>query len=249
MAAKEKGRAGQEWPPCPNTVTSSAAANSFGVRSRRRFHRAGSQRSSPGAALRLVSGSRVATVMPAGTSSGPSSRSMENEASVKRAIMERCAIRVDSSAQVSARPVSPRRTPSASSGCSMRSTRCQPSAANRLDMDATWMRVMSREIPVAASSASASAQASTTRSKSMYPEAPSLSCSLARRSSSPSPSCAVTSASAARSSALSVAATWAMAPGCTKDSEPSSWSNDRISVSKRSPSAAPGPPQEASPTR
>ena len=103
MAAKEKGRAGQECPPCPNTVTSSAAAKPFGVRSRRRFHRAGSQRSSPGAALRLVSGSRVATVMPDGTSSGPSSRSTVNGASVKRAMMERCAIRVDSSAQVSAR--------------------------------------------------------------------------------------------------------------------------------------------------
>ena len=69
-------------------------------------------------------------------------------------------MRVDSSAQVSARPASPRRTRSASSGCSIRSTRCQPSAANRLDMDATWMRVMSRQIPVAASSGSASAQAS-----------------------------------------------------------------------------------------
>ena len=66
MAAKEKGRAGQECPPCPNTVTSSAAASPFGVRSLRRFHRAGSHPSSPGAALQLVSGSRVATVMPAG---------------------------------------------------------------------------------------------------------------------------------------------------------------------------------------
>ena len=119
MAAKEKGRAGQECPPCPNTVTSSAAANPFGVRNLRRFHRAGSQRSSPGAALRLVSGSRVATVMPEGISSGPSSRSMVNGARVKRAMMERCAIRVDSSAQVSARPVLPSRTCSASSGCSM----------------------------------------------------------------------------------------------------------------------------------
>ena len=53
MAAKENGRAGQEWPPCPNTVTSSAAANPFGVRSLRRFHRAGSQWSSPGAALQF----------------------------------------------------------------------------------------------------------------------------------------------------------------------------------------------------
>ncbi len=103
MAAKENGRAGQEWPPCPNTVTSSAAARPFGVRSLRRFHRAGSQWSSPGAALRFVSGSRVATVMPDGTSSGPCSRSKVTGASVKRAMMERCAMRVDSRAQVSAR--------------------------------------------------------------------------------------------------------------------------------------------------
>ena len=77
----------------------------------------------------------------------------------------------------------------------MRSTRCQPSAANRLDIDATWMRVMSKQIPVAASSGSASAQASTTRSKSVCSPPP-PSCPLARRCSSPSPSCAVTSASA-----------------------------------------------------
>ncbi len=48
MAASEKGRAGHECPPCPNTVTSSGVANPFGVRSRRRFQRAGSQSVQPG---------------------------------------------------------------------------------------------------------------------------------------------------------------------------------------------------------
>lgn len=50
-------------------------------------------------------------LIPEGISSGPCSRSRVTGARVKRAVIERCAIRVDSSAQVSARPTSPRRTP------------------------------------------------------------------------------------------------------------------------------------------
>ena len=60
----EKGWAGQVWRPCPKTVTSSTAAKGRGSARRRRFQRSGSQDSSPGAALVLVSGSRVATVAP-----------------------------------------------------------------------------------------------------------------------------------------------------------------------------------------
>jgi hypothetical protein len=56
------------------------------------------------------SGSSVAIVIPDGISIGPVSRSKVTGARVKRAMMERCARRVDSRAQVSARPASPSRT-------------------------------------------------------------------------------------------------------------------------------------------
>ena len=102
--------------------------------------------SSPGAALVFVSGSKVATVMPAGICSGPSSGSSSIGASVKRAMMERCAMRVDSSAHVSASPGLRSGRAPRSSGRSIRSTRCHPSAAKRLDIDAMWISVTSRQI-------------------------------------------------------------------------------------------------------
>ncbi len=76
MVDSEKGWAGQVWRPWPKTVTNSTAASAEVSASRRRFQRPGSHDPSPGAALVLVRGSRVAMVAPAETSWTASPTSM-----------------------------------------------------------------------------------------------------------------------------------------------------------------------------
>ena len=157
-------------------------------------------------------------------------------------MIDRCAIRVLSSAHRCARSRSQSATCRASSGCSMRSTSAQPSAAIKFDIDAMWISATSSAIPRSLTSSGSSAHASTIRSNSE----PSSSESRCCRTSSMT---ATTSSSAARSARLPEAAIAAMASGCTKASEPSSVSKATTSRSNAAPYAAPAPAHDASPIR
>ena len=158
-------------------------------------------------------------------------------------MIDRCASRIDSRAQASAVTRSPSATRAASTGWARRSTMAHPSAAKRLDIDATWMRATSPATPRTATSEGSSAQAAARRANRGCPG------SLPGSPSSEWPTWTATSSRAVTSAALPDATTADMASGCTKASEPSSVSKAATRASNRSPEAAPGPPHEARPTR
>jgi hypothetical protein len=91
----------------------------------------------------LVRGSSVAMVTPGSTSwrVGPTSRTTGS--TTNRAMIDRWDRRIDSRAHASAQAESPFRTRVASAGRSKRSTNAQPTAAKRLDIEATWMSATS----------------------------------------------------------------------------------------------------------